>query len=94
MRAGLIWWSTRWKSPSGTSVPGVSPPQRSANALWASLRRSKLISLCVVLGMAIALSLLVVAVIGSRAAAEAALPLIALPVLIVFALRLVADFVG
>ncbi|SIL17198.1 Hypothetical conserved TPR domain protein [Mycobacteroides abscessus subsp. abscessus] len=44
--------------------------------------------------MAIALSLLVVAVIGSRAAAEAALPLIALPVLIVFALRLVADFVG
>ncbi|MGX9213237.1 tetratricopeptide repeat protein [Mycobacteroides abscessus] len=72
----------------------LTVPQRSANALWASLRRSKLISLCVVLGMAIALSLLVVAVIGSRTAAEAALPLIALPVLIVFALRLVADFVG
>lgn len=72
----------------------LSVPRHSARALWASLRRSKLISFCVGAAMAIALCLLIVALIGSRAAAEAALPFIALPVMIVFALRLVADFVG
>lgn len=72
----------------------LTVPRRSGRALWASLRRSKLISFCVGLGIAIALCLIIVALIGSQAAAESVLPIIALPVMIVFALRLVADFVG
>lgn len=72
----------------------LTVPRRSARALWSSLRRSKLISFCVLLGMAIGLCLVVVALIGSRAFTESALSLVALPVMLLVALRLVADFVG
>ncbi|MUM19708.1 hypothetical protein FZI91_21770 [Mycobacterium sp. CBMA271] len=72
----------------------LTVPRRSERALWAALRRSKLISFCVALCMACAVGLIIVAIIGSAAVAENFLGLVALPVMIVFVLRLVADFVG
>ncbi|MEU9806928.1 tetratricopeptide repeat protein [Mycobacterium sp. NPDC050853] len=72
----------------------LTVPRRSGRALSASLRRSKLIGFCVVLSGASALCLMVVVLVGSVAIAESALSFVALPVMIVFALRLVASASG